>query len=163
MACFVRQNIPGQSNFSKTPRGIGISGVNRVPKNLGPEKCVDQFGNRSVSPPPNSDTFRSACLLFFISVFTLSNVSYLEVSRQNHRILHVSWQNWTAKQCSELINVAAKKQTKTNWNYLPPTLFGALLSAIGEWIGYNVGNILVNALCWWFWTKSLSFVSKIYC
>ena len=41
---------PGKSNFSKILRGIGTSGVIRVPKNTGPEKCADRFINRSVSP-----------------------------------------------------------------------------------------------------------------
>ena len=104
-----------------------------VPKNV----LTNLVIGRS-APPPNSDTFRSACLLFFISVFTLSNVSYLEVSRQNHRILHVSWQNWTAKQCSELINVAAKKLTETTYHL--PCLVPYLVQLVNEldttWVIY---------------------------
>ena len=59
-ACFRRQDSPGRSNFSKTLIGIGTSGVNRLPKKSDPEKCADQFGNRSVSNQ-NLHSFRSAC------------------------------------------------------------------------------------------------------
>ena len=66
---------PGKSNFSKTLTGIGTSGVNRVPKNTGPENVLaDLVIGRSA--PKNSDTFRSAFLTFCVSVFTWSNVSY---------------------------------------------------------------------------------------
>ena len=45
---------------------VSISGVNRDPKNLGPEKNVltDSVIGRSV--PKNSDTFRSVCLLRYV-------------------------------------------------------------------------------------------------
>ena len=36
--CSGRQDSSGKSNFSKTLRGIGTSGVNRVQKNSNPEK-----------------------------------------------------------------------------------------------------------------------------
>ena len=79
-ACFGRQDSPGKSNFSKKLRGIGTNGVNRTTENAGPEKCVDQFGNRSVSPKIRIFSVSLPFNVFFISVFTWSNVSYLEVS-----------------------------------------------------------------------------------
>ena len=78
---FGRQDSPGNSNFAKTLRGIGTSGVNRVLKNSDPEKNVltNLVIGRSVHK--NSDTLWSAYLLtLFKLVFKWSDVSYLEVS-----------------------------------------------------------------------------------
>ena len=89
--CIRRQDSSGKSNLSKTLRGIGASGVNRVLKKWGSWKRTDQFSNRSVNPK-KLDIFRSVSLLtcFFISVFIWSNVSNLEISSLNHKVLHVS-------------------------------------------------------------------------
>ena len=80
-------------------------------------KYANLFSNQLVWPQ-NSSTFQVACVCAFsIAILILTVESHLDVSWQNHRILHVSWQNWTKKQCPNTVNAAAKK---TNLN--PPTL-----------------------------------------
>ena len=157
-ACFGRQDSRGKFNSSKMLRGIGTVVSIGYRKIRVPKICADQFGNRSVGPPKFRHFSVSLHFNVFISVLTWSNVSYLEVSWQSHKILH-SWQIWTVKQHPNLMNVAAKLK-KTQTTYYLPCLVPYLVQ---WWMNWVQRYALVLASGWWFWTKSLSFVSNIYC